>query len=51
MYKCPYCPCVFATQHDLDAHLQAFGTDPKTHALKVRKAHDDPERNNEFMKV
>jgi len=39
------------TQHDLDAHLQTFGTDPKTHILKVRKAHDEAERDNEFMKI
>ena len=24
-FKCPYCPCVFVTKHDLDLHLKAFG--------------------------
>lgn len=24
-FKCPYCPCMFASQHDLDLHLKAFG--------------------------
>jgi hypothetical protein len=24
-FKCPYCPCIFVSQHDLDLHLKAFG--------------------------
>jgi len=24
-FKCPYCKCVFCTQHDLDLHLKRFG--------------------------
>lgn len=24
-FKCPYCPCVFVCQSDLDLHLKRFG--------------------------
>jgi len=24
-FKCPYCPCMFFCQSDLDVHLKAFG--------------------------
>ena len=24
-FQCPYCPCMFCSQHDLDLHLKAFG--------------------------
>lgn len=25
VYSCPYCPCLFFSQFDLDSHLTAFG--------------------------
>ena len=24
-FKCPYCPCMFSSQQDLDLHLKRFG--------------------------
>lgn len=24
-FRCPYCPCVFSCESDLDLHLKAFG--------------------------
>ena len=27
-FRCPFCPCVFCTQVDLDLHLKAFGNVP-----------------------
>jgi hypothetical protein len=34
LVPCPYCPCWFATQADLDAHLKAYTRDPYMHKLK-----------------
>jgi hypothetical protein len=28
LFQCPFCPCVFSSQHDLDSHLKAFGNVP-----------------------
>lgn len=25
LFKCPFCPCVFASRSDLDLHVKAFG--------------------------
>jgi hypothetical protein len=25
IFKCPYCPCMFSSQQDLDSHLKRFG--------------------------
>jgi uncharacterized C2H2 Zn-finger protein len=49
MYKCPYCPCVFETERDLNEHIKAFGTDAKTHAMKVRQAHIEGEQRRRFF--
>jgi hypothetical protein len=27
-FRCPFCPCVFSSQYDLDLHLKAFGAIP-----------------------
>jgi len=27
-FRCPFCPCVFSSQHDLDLHLKAFDAVP-----------------------
>jgi uncharacterized C2H2 Zn-finger protein len=29
--KCPYCPCIFFTQADLDTHLEHFGNNAAQH--------------------
>lgn len=26
LIQCSYCPCMFCSQHDLDLHLEAFGS-------------------------
>jgi len=36
-YKCPGCPCLFLTPHDLKKHLDTFGT---LHEDKWRKFHE-----------
>lgn len=28
VFQCPFCPCVFFSQVDLDLHLKAFGNVP-----------------------
>jgi len=34
---CPYCPCVFCTDHDYHIHLEAFGYNPAEHLRKFRR--------------
>jgi hypothetical protein len=34
LVPCPHCPCWFATQTDLDAHLKVYTRDPYTHKFK-----------------
>jgi hypothetical protein len=37
VFKCPFCPCVFSSQADLDSHLAVFGRGG--HVWKFRKSH------------
>lgn len=37
VFKCPFCPCVFSSQADLDGHLAVFGS--RSHVWKFRKLH------------
>jgi len=49
-YPRPFCEHMyFETRHDLDEHLKAFGTDPKTHVMKVRKAYVEVEQKRRFV--
>lgn len=43
LFKCPFCPCITATEKDLNTHIAAFGTDPATHFAKYKKTHRDLE--------
>jgi len=42
-FRCGFCPCVFASQVDLDLHLKAFGSVPhfrlweRTHFESLRR--------------
>ena len=42
-FRCEFCPCVFASQVDLDLHLKAFGSVPhlrlweRTHFGSLRR--------------
>jgi len=44
--RCPFCPCVFVSQSDLDLHLKAFGDVPHirqwrcVHILLEEGGHD-----------
>lgn len=37
VFRCPFCPCVFSSQVDLDLHLKAFGSVP--HLCLFRGVH------------
>ena len=37
--ECPFCSCVFQTQHDLDLHLTTFGSNKDRHLVLLRQAH------------
>jgi hypothetical protein len=41
VFKCPFCPCVFCSEHDLLLHLKAFGDAP--HLLEWERQHRDLE--------
>lgn len=43
MYKCQFCPCEFASESDLDRHLEAFGR--RGHLQKFQKLHEDAEND------
>ena len=47
MLKCPFCPCEFSCQVDLDIHLAAWGK--RGHRLKFQKLHDDDENDYERL--
>jgi uncharacterized C2H2 Zn-finger protein len=37
--KCPFCPCIFLTQADLQRHLDCFGSGKQDHEERYRKTH------------
>lgn len=37
--RCPYCNCVFFTDHDLSLHLKRFGFDAQEHFEDFRFVH------------
>lgn len=43
--KCPFCSSLFLTKHDLDLHLNAFGTNPDSHLSKLKKTHNSLENS------
>ena len=44
-FECPYCPCVFVSEKDLDKHMKQYGDDPEMHKRKWKRNHIDLERN------
>jgi hypothetical protein len=40
VFKCPFCPCVFSCQADLDSHLAVLGA--HGHVWDFRKLHSEP---------
>lgn len=45
MKQCPYCPCVFETEADYEAHMKAFGTNKEEH-LRRFQTHNYLERGS-----
>ena len=37
--KCPFCPCCFCNEIDLQKHLKTYGTSKTEHLDKFRKDH------------
>jgi uncharacterized C2H2 Zn-finger protein len=37
--KCPYCSCIFFSQHDLDRHMAALGQNKAEHEFRYTKTH------------
>lgn len=46
LIKCPYCPCIVATEGDFNAHIRAFGIDPAAHLAKYNQIHRKLEWGN-----
>ena len=42
-FPCPYCPCIFCSESDLNLHLEAFGRNSVLHGRKFRRVHFDVE--------
>lgn len=38
--KCPYCPCMFGTEVDYQAHLREFSTNRVEHLRKFVEVHE-----------
>jgi uncharacterized C2H2 Zn-finger protein len=36
MKQCPFCPCVFETEADYEAHMKAFGTNEEEHLRRFQ---------------
>ena len=36
--KCPYCPCIFFSQPDLDKHMKQFSDNPAQHIKDYKEA-------------
>jgi hypothetical protein len=45
LIPCPHCPCYFAAQADLEAHLKAFTADAYAHKLKFATQYLEGERS------
>jgi hypothetical protein len=37
--KCPFCPCCFCSEADLQRHMESYGTSKSEHAETFRKVH------------
>jgi hypothetical protein len=48
MKHCPYCPCTFETQADLDAHMRAFGDNKEEHLTRFHKARMDQSTESDY---
>lgn len=42
-FPCPYRPCIFCSESDLNLHLEAFGRNSVLHGRKFRRVHFDVE--------
>jgi len=38
-FKCPFCPCIFLCEHDLQRHLSCMGENREEHAENYRRTH------------
>jgi Zn-finger nucleic acid-binding protein len=38
-HKCPYCPCIFLTETDLEKHMSVFGKQKEQHEYEYKKTH------------
>ena len=36
MKQCPYCPCMFETEADYEAHMKAFGNNKEEHLRRFQ---------------
>ena len=39
-FDCPFCSCLFLTEHDLASHLKAFSDVGEAHKDAVRRLHE-----------
>jgi len=43
LFECPFCPCVFACNADLERHLAVFGRNRHVHVAKMKRLRRESE--------